>query len=309
MLSLSGWRKLVLETLALLVLMAALRHGVFGINQVTGMPHPYWFPVLLASSQYGVSGGTIAAVAAGVAYLFELSPQSAAQDFYAYAAAAAVQPAAWLATALILGGLRSLHIYQTAELAERLAACERCASDLADGFARATAEVAALERRIASETRSVAALSRSLSKVDLSDRWAATVSFGEVFRVGAGATTFTIYLKNSDGYVPAFAIEDDAIRPTQSIKPLQPATIDALTHENTRCGSLWKTGPSEPGTTCRAILIPPSGVAPGPLAVIVCRGPLPSQDAIQFDRRSNELSCAFATILSVCPERPSGACQ
>jgi len=308
-LSLSSWRMLMLETLVLLALMAALRHWFSGVIQIPGMPHPYWLPVLLASSHYGVTGGMIATAAASVVYLFELSPQSAAQDFYAYARMAAVQPTAWLATALVLGGLRSLYIYQTAELAENLAASRRCASDLADGLERATAEIAALERRIAVDTCSVAALSRSFSNIDLSNRWAAAASFGDLFRVGAGATTFIIYMKDSDGYVPVFAVEDDAIRSTKSIDPLHPTTIVAMVNENARCGAIAKPGTSHPGTGRHVFLIPPAGVSTEPLAAIVCQTLRPAQDERQFRRRADELSRAFATILSACPDQPSRGCR
>ena len=125
MLSLSDWRKFTLETLVLLALITVLQHWVFRSTEIPGMPHPYWLSVLLASSQYGVSGGMFAAAAASIVYVFGIPPQSAAQDFYAYARIVAGQPAAWLGTALVLGGLRSLHIYQTAELTDRLAACRR----------------------------------------------------------------------------------------------------------------------------------------------------------------------------------------
>src|SRR3954469_19623705 len=84
-LSLSNWRTLLLETAALLALLAALRHWFFEPTQIPGMPHPYWLPVLLASSQYGVTGGMIATVAACAVYWLELSPPAAAQDFYTYA--------------------------------------------------------------------------------------------------------------------------------------------------------------------------------------------------------------------------------
>ena len=55
---------------------------------------------------------------------------------------------------------------------------------------------------------SVAALSRSLSLIDMSDRRAAAMSFCELFRVGAGAGTFTFYLRDRDGYVPVWAVEE-----------------------------------------------------------------------------------------------------
>src|SRR4051812_44175999 len=55
MLSLAGWRKLVLETFVMLAVTTVLQRWLFGVAEFPGLPHPYWFPVLLASCQYGMS--------------------------------------------------------------------------------------------------------------------------------------------------------------------------------------------------------------------------------------------------------------
>jgi hypothetical protein len=303
--SLAGWRKLLFETSAFLAVIVVLHRWLFGAAEIPGLPHPYWLPVLLASCQYGVSGGMIATVAASVVYLFGLSPPSAAQDFYAYAGMVAVHPAAWLATALVLGGLRNLHIHQSKELADQLAACRRRADDLSSGLDRATAEINALERRIAVDMSSVAALSRSFSLIDMSDRWAAAVSYGELFRVGTGAATFTVYLKDSDGYVPVWAVEEDTTRSTKSMEPLPSTAFDTMMTENAACEAPGDVGESAPGTRCHVVRVPPSDVGSEPLAVVVC-DLHPSQDARQFRRRADDLSRAFATILYACPDPPLG---
>jgi hypothetical protein len=301
MISLAVWRKRILETLVFLAVITVLQRWVFGAAEVPGLPHPYWLPVLLASCQYGLSGGMIAAVAASVVYWFGLSPPSAAQDFYAYAAIVAVQPATWLATALVLGGLRNLHIHQSAELADQLAACRRSASDLCGGLELATAQVNALERRIAVDMSSVAAFSRSLSLIDTSDRRAAAVSFGELFRVGTGTATFSIYLKDADGYVPVWAIEEDTTRSPISMEPLSSAAVDDMMIGNTGLGATDEVGVGEPGARRYVVQVPRSDVGSVPLAVIVCDLD-PSQDASQFHRRADELSRALATILYACPD-------
>ena len=243
----------------------------------------------------------IATIAASVVYWLGLPPASAAQDFYGYAGMVAVQPAAWLATALVVGGLRNLHISQATELADQLEASRRCASDLSGGLERATAEVNALERRIAVDTSSVAALSRTLSLIDMSDRRAAAMSYGELFRVGTGAATFTVYLKDPGGYVPVWAVEEDAFRSTTSMKPLAVAAIEAMLIENAKPRVM--AGAGEPDNRCHVVSVPPSDAGSGPLAVIICDLHL-SKDIDQFRRRSDELSRAFATILSACPDRP-----
>src|SRR3981081_1398444 len=64
MLSLAVWRKRVMETFAFLAVIAILQHWLFGVAEIPGLPHPYWLPVLLASCQYGMSGGRFATAAA-----------------------------------------------------------------------------------------------------------------------------------------------------------------------------------------------------------------------------------------------------
>ena len=302
--SFASWRRPLLETLVFLAVIAALRYRFEGVAAIPGLPDPYCLPVLLASCQYGLRGGMIATIAASVVYWLGLPPASAAQDFYGYAGMVAVQPAAWLVTALVVGGLRNLHISQTTELTDRLEASHRCANDLSTGLERATAEVNALERRIAVDTSSVAALSRTLSLMDMSDRRAAAMSYGELFRVGTGAATFTIYLKDRDGYVPVWAVEEDAFRSTTAMKPLDIAAIEAMRIENAKPQVM--DGAGEPDTNrFHVVSVPPSDVGSGPLAVIICDLRL-SKDIDQFRRRSDELSRGFATILSACPDRPSG---
>jgi hypothetical protein len=290
------------ETLVFLAVITVLQRWVFGAAEIPGLPHPYWLPVLLASCQYGLSGGMIAAVAASVVYWFGLSPPSAAQDFYAYSAIVAVQPAVWLATALVLGGLRNLHIHQSAELADQLAACRRSASDLCGGLELATAQVDALERRIAVDMSSVAALSRSVSLFDLSDRRAAAASFGELFRVGTGTATLSIYLKDADGYVPVWAIEEDTARSPISMEPLSSAAVEDMMNGSTGHGATDEAGEGEPGARRRVVPVPPSDVGSVPMAVIVC-DLHHSQDASQFHRRAEDLSRSLATLLRACPDR------
>lgn len=302
-LSLAGWPRLLLETLLFLALISILQHWFVGFTAVPGIPHPFWLPVLLASSQYGVSGGMIAATAASIVYYFDFSPQSGSQDFYAYTAAIAIQPAAWMATALVIGGLRNLHIHQAAEIASQFAVCRRRANILAEGLEQAAAEIGALEGCIATNRSSLARCSRILSKIDLSNRSAAAASLGELFGVVAGATTFTIYLRRNHQYVPVWAIEDDVVRSTKALKPLHSVSIRAT--QSTGCGEAAEVGTGEPRMQCTFVLVPPADAGTKPLAVIACYALHPSQDASQFRRRADELSRAFAAILSACRKQPS----
>jgi hypothetical protein len=39
------------------------------------------------------------------------------------------------------------------------------------------------------------------------------MSLGELFRVATGTSTFTVYLKDRDGYAPVWAVEEDTLVP------------------------------------------------------------------------------------------------
>lgn len=302
MLSLSDWRKFVVETLALLAFIVGLQIVVFKSTALpTGMPHPYWLPVLLAACQYGVMGGMFATIAALLVYLVAgLPPQSATQDFYAYAGMVAGQPAAWLATALVLGGLRSLHIHQSTELADRLENSRAYAHDLASALERAADEIAALERRIAIDTGSVAALMRSLSKIDLSDRRAVAESFCDLFRFGAGASSFEIYLREGLRFAPALTVENDGIRASAAGQPLERTTVAELIR-NSEAG--WAAGEAGALQSGQRLVVPiwPSDTTAEPLGVVICQAIRAEQDIRQTRRRFHELCRALGTILAACP--------
>ena len=300
LIALAGWRRQLLETLAFLAVIVVLQRRWSGVEEIPGLPHPYWLPVLLASCQYGVRGGMVATVASSIVYWFGLPPASAAQDFYTYAGTVAVHPAAWLATALVVGGLRNLHMHQYAELTEELAATRLRAGDLGEALEGASAEINALERRIASDMSSLAAVSRSLSLIDLSDRRAAAMSYGELFRTGSGVRTFTVYLRDLDGYVPVWAIENDAPRPIKSIAPLPLTAIEAMMNER----ASREVRGSESVAERYLVSVPSSDGRALPLAALVCELQT-SQDAKWFHRRANELGRAFAAILYACPNPPS----
>ena len=299
----SGWRRQALETLALLAMIAIGQRRVVGAD-LSGLPHPYWAPVLLASCQYGVAGGVIAAAAASAVYVLELSPQSAAQDFYAYARSAALQPAMWFATALVVGGLRSLHMHQSAELSEQLAASRRRAADLCDGLEKAVAEIGALERRIAQDASSLSAVARALAKIDMRDRRTAAASLGDLFRVGAGAASFVVYLRDAGGYAPVLAVVDDIPRPTASMPTVPEADMDAMIADSAALAMATGEG-GEPVPKRMVVAAPPVAERAERLAALVCTldG---SQDPRAFRRRAEDLARLFAAVLAACPDPSRG---
>jgi hypothetical protein len=311
--SLSDWPRFVPESLGLLVVISLVRMALpGGPAGLESMPHPFWIPVLLMSAQYGIMGALFATMAAtGVFFANELPPQSAAQDFYAYAGMIAVQPCAWFAAALVLGGLRTLHIHHHGELQERLDQTRLAAEDLADGLERAVSETEQLEQRIAADSSTLASFLHSLAKLELRDRRALVASIADVIRYGVGATSFTIYLKGAHGMEPCLGIEDGVgVAPT-AIAPLPSYLTQEIIGEAPGAASDAVTG-TAPGRdrvgTLHWAPIRRSGSAET-VGLVVCTRLQPSRDPVIAVRRLNEVCCVLAVLLSACPKAVAGADQ
>jgi hypothetical protein len=306
MLSLSDWRRFVPETIGLLV---ALCFGSAVLPVLAGhgnAPHPFWVPVLLMSGQYGIMGGLFSAIAASAAlYIDGLPPQSAAQDFYAYAGAVAAQPSAWFATALVLGGLRTLHIHHQGRLQDRLEQSQLAAGDLGDGLEHALQEIERLEQRIAADSCTLASLLHSFAKLDMRDAQALIGSMADVIRYGVGANSFAIYLNGPHGPEPCLGVQDGARLTTEAVPPLEPSLADALAS-----GGIQAADPAD-GAGAGTDLIWHAIRVEGslePLGMVACSRLMPSRDRAIAERRLDEICRVLAVLLSACPDGLAAAC-
>jgi hypothetical protein len=251
------------------------------------------------SGQYGIMGGLFATLAATVAFFIGgLPPQSATQDFYAYAGIVAAQPCAWFGTALVFGGLRTLHIHHQTDLQDRLEQTGLAAEDLADGLECAAQQIERLEHRIATDSSTLASFVHSLAKLDLRDRRSLVASIADVIRYGVGATSFAIYLKGARGLEPCLGVEDGAHVTTAAITPLTPALLHAISYAD--AGAAPAVNSDCLVCTPRWAPIRLAGAAE-PVGVVVCNRLQPSQDPAIAVRRLNEVCSVLAVLLSACP--------
>ena len=296
MLSMADWRSFLPETVGLLALMSLALTFYPAAFAAPSMPHPYWVPILLMSCQYGVMAGLFATLAATAAFfLGGLPDRSAGQEFYAYAAVVAGQPSAWFGTALILGALRSLHIHHQNQLREELQQTRHSAEDLADGLERAVGEVARLERRIATDSNTLASFIHGLSRLDLGDRTSLADGLADLLRHGLGATTFAVYLRNGGLLEPLLAVENGAALPPGALVPPPPLALGGPTGEKPGRGRAHPAGlrgAVEP-SRWSPILAPATGEMLG----AVVYDPQPAQPADEAaDRRLANL-CRFLGVL------------
>jgi hypothetical protein len=308
MMSLSDWRRFVPESLGLLAVILLVRTQLpGGPTSLGSMPHAFWIPVLLMSGQYGIMGGLFATLTATTAFFIGgLPPQSATQDFYAYAGIAAAQPCAWFGTALVLGGLRTLHIHHQTDLQERLEQTKQAAEDLADGLECAVLQIERLEHRIATDSSTLASFVHSLAKLELTDRRSLVASIADVIRYGVGATSFAIYLKGARGFEPCLGVEDGARVTPTAITPLTPALLHAIGGEV--AGAAPAVNLDCLARTPRWAPICLAGAAE-PVGVVVCNRLQPSQDPAIAMRRLNEVCRVLAVLLSACPGAISETCR
>jgi hypothetical protein len=160
-------------------------------------PHPFWICVLLVAAQYGAAEGLIAAVISTIALLLgNLPAMGFGQDPYDYAVALAVNPAMWLAAALVVGELRGQADKRADALAEELKRAESRETYLASAAERLAVANRALEDRVAGQLRTVATLyeaSRAVEKLGAGD-----VIFGiaALVRAAMNPSKFSVFLLN-----------------------------------------------------------------------------------------------------------------
>jgi hypothetical protein len=267
--------KFILESALLLavILFVQQRYG----GAPAGMPHPFWIPVLLMAAQYGIMGGLFAALSASAAlFMGGLPAQSASQDFYDYAAEIAAQPCAWFASALILGGLRTLHMHQHAALAGRLDRALAIGGDIADRLEHMLAENALLERRIATDRATLGAVLRALAGLTGEDRAALAQGFATVIAEATGATSFTLAIGGADGTGTRIAIEDGVAVATAGPPPAH-----------------------RPGEAELPIRMPIRGPGAEPAGMVICTRLAPGQDVAAARARLAEICAVLAAILAL----------
>lgn len=287
LLLIADWRWFVSETLGLLTIVMLVRPLLPDtLGSAGALPHPFWIPVVLMSAQYGVMGGLFAALSASAVYLLNTPPpQSAMQDFYGYAGVVAVQPCAWCATALVLGGLRTLHIHNQTTLQDRLDQTSLTADTLTDALQSAVGEIDRLEQRIATDTTTYASLLDSLAKLDISNRRTLLTRMAEVIRCGVGATDFMICLDGPHGEKPCLVSKDGVT--VEDPKLIEAAMAIPITKD------LASASPAVPIR---------QNASATPLGTLVCLRLLPEQVPGIAGQRLNAVSCLLAALLPFCPD-------
>jgi hypothetical protein len=202
----------------------------------------------------------------------------------------------------VLGGLRTLHMHHHADLQDRFDRLTVIAEDLAEGLEGCVGEVERLERRIATDHSTLAALLHSLAKLELADRQSLFGSAMDLIRLGVGATSFAVYLKGQEQFEPCVGVVDGTIVGTAAIPPLPQGVSADGGLESDVAMSLAEHAGAAQTPICAAIHL-----ANGePAGIIVCSRLHPAQDPIIARHRLGNICHLLATFLAACPPPASG---
>ena len=148
----------LLELLLLFALVLLVQIALPGNTRLAAIePHPFWLPVLLLATQYGIVGGLAAALSAiAISFVIGFPVQAGAEDFYDYSLRIWREPILWLGAAIILGGLRAQHVGNFAELHDRFVNANNQRQAIAEYCNVLKSHCESLERQMAcSQDRSI----------------------------------------------------------------------------------------------------------------------------------------------------------
>lgn len=197
-------RNAVLEIIVLLVPVILLEWLVPNFPDLTlWQPHPYWFPVLLLSLQYGTVSGLLAAAVATIGVVLVGLPETEIEEnHFTYLFRVWIQPGLWILAALLLGQFRMRQIERKAELVREVNELQTQNKDLAGFLLKLRAQYGTLERTFAAQ--SVAPADRLLD---------ALAVFANVKPAGLGAAfSDCIGAALPDAQASLYAVENRALR-------------------------------------------------------------------------------------------------
>lgn len=167
-----GLRRSALIEIGLFFLVAIAIDSAFldGTRYWDIAPHPFWFIVVLISSQYGTKEGLIVSIVASLVLLANNIPlQQFSQDRYDYWFSVVQRPLLWSTMAVLLGELRMRHLRERNALRQEVADTRGRETIITNDYHRMQRFKEDLEVRVASQLDTVLTIyevARAIQKVD-----------------------------------------------------------------------------------------------------------------------------------------------
>jgi polysaccharide biosynthesis protein PelD len=133
-------------------------------------PHPYWIILLVITVQYGAGEAVLCALLSSFFLLaWNMPVQTMNQTIYDYILQTMMLPFLWIATATILGGIRTRQLNERSTLQEKLYNSEEQGKTITHAYKRLMLQKENLERRLAEELRSAVTAYRAAKSLETID--------------------------------------------------------------------------------------------------------------------------------------------
>jgi len=208
-----------------------LEYAILGPGSLASInPHPFWFPVLLLSAQYGTAGGlTAAAAAIALSWVVGWPPQQFGEDYYAYSLRLWHQPMLWLCTAILLGELRNRHIRERVALSERLAEAEAQRQSIAHLCVQLQDHNQGLNRQIAcAQDQSIDAGLAALTALRNATSDSAGHALATAVTALIGPAKYAVLVPRDGGLVVSPAFADAPSQSSPAERSIRPAFREAV---------------------------------------------------------------------------------
>lgn len=160
-------------------------------------PHPFWLIVLLTSSYYGTSEGLLAAAMATAALLIGNLPEQAInEDLAGWLLRVTKEPVLWFGTALVLGEMSRSRRQEIVRLGQEACRLGKQADDIARAYEDVAQSNSILERRIASQRRTLRNVVRGADVIERATKAEVVAGIPELVRRILAPRKFSLFLQN-----------------------------------------------------------------------------------------------------------------
>ncbi len=190
-------RQSALIEIGLFFLVALAIDIIFGARDrfFTVQPHPFWIIVLLASVQYGVKEGLLAAAASTVVLLFGNMPErKEGFDAFTHLYDVFLNPVLWFMAALVLGEMRQRHVRRQQKQAQDLYESRLREESIAEKYSEVRKIKENLEMRVAGQLRTAFSTYEAARAIEAVEPKAVVSGVENLIGSLIGAERYSIFL-------------------------------------------------------------------------------------------------------------------
>lgn len=191
----------VLEAIIFLALSLAIERAVGAEGRfATISPHPFWIIVLLITVQYGAKEALLCALLASACLLVGNMPvQYITENSYDYIFRVIHLPILWITTAMLLGAIRSRHLYEYNTLKKKLTYEKTINGTVTTAYNHLKAAKESMEIRLAEEQCSSIVVYEAAKSLETIDQRKLLESVKNIVITTLNPTKFSIYALRPTG--------------------------------------------------------------------------------------------------------------